>query len=275
MTDSIVTHGESHCFDYRRRGSIICPTPAREHLSSDIAATDLKGSVSSFGGKMNNLMKVALIGSMAFVPITVANAAPFTFGQFDLGSNLVYTDNGAASTLTESSQVQLTCFDPACAGIGTNALLTLSASVSGTADDTTFAPFFTVFDQPLGAGTLTVTLDTPFNGKTNFLTLDFSAGSISGIEGFGIASIQSSGSSTFSSDFLNYSQVGFQLLTDADSGPDLDGNSYLNSFNGSATDGSFFGEAPVSIPEPMTLSIFGAGLAAAAAMRRRKKENKA
>jgi hypothetical protein len=148
--------------------------------------------------------------------------------------------------------------------------------VSGTADDLTLAPFFTLFDQPLGAGTLTVTLDTPFNGKTNFLTLDFSAGSISGFEEFGSASIQSSGSSTFSSDFLNYSEVGFQLLTDADSGPDLDGNSYLNSFNGSATDGSFFGEAaPASIPEPMTLSIFGAGLAAAAAMRRRKKENKA
>jgi hypothetical protein len=206
---------------------------------------------------MRSLLSTALLALV--LPLVLATgtlAAPVTFSQFDLGTDLTFTNSGAASTLSETSQVNLTCLDPACAGVGTAATLTLSAGVSGPAGS--FGPFDV---QPLGAGTLTVTLDTPYLGKTNFLAIGFSGASILGFDGGPDFSITSSGASTFSSDFLNYTDVGFQLTSaDADPALGIDGNGYLESFTSDST-GSFFG-TPSATPVPASLPLFATGLGA-------------
>ena len=167
---------------------------------------------------LESLMK-SLISTTLLVlalPLVLASgvqAAPVTFSQFDLGTDLTYTDSEATSTLSETSQVNLTCLDPGCAGVGSAATLTLSAGVSGPAG--TFAGLDV---QPLSAGTLTITLDTPYQGKTDFLSIGFSGASILGFDGDTNFSITTAGPTTFSSDFFNYTNVGFQL-TSSDANP--------------------------------------------------------
>jgi hypothetical protein len=206
---------------------------------------------------MKSLLSTVLLALV--LPLVLATgtlAAPFTFSQFDLGTGLTYTDSGATSTLSETSQVNLSCLDPGCAGVGTAATLTLSAGVSGPAGSV-----FGFDVQPLGAGTLTVTLDAPYQGETNFLTIGFSAAQIVGSDGGTDFSIANTGTTSFSSDFLNYTAVGFQLISsDANPALTIDGNGYLESFTSDST-GSFFG-TPSATPVPAALPLFATGLGA-------------
>src|ERR1700733_2573763 len=174
--------------------------------------------------------KLVLLGLGLSASVSTAQAGPITFAQFDLGSGLIYTDNGANSTVSETSQINLTCLDPACSGVGSQATLTFSAVSSGQAGSI-FGGAYDV--QSLGAGTITVTLATPYDGKTNFLTIDFTGGSITGFANSPDVVISNSGSSTFSSDFLTGTDAGFQLnLTDASPGLGIDDGGYLQSFAG-------------------------------------------
>jgi hypothetical protein len=220
---------------------------------------------------MKRVFNRALL-SLGLSLVLASGAHATTFSQFDLGTGLTFMNSGAASTLSETSQVNLTCLDPACAGVGTAATLTLSAAVSGPAGS--LGPFDI---QPLGAGTLTVTLNTPYMGASNFLVIGFSGASIAGFDGDSNFSITSSGSTTFSSDFLKYTNVGFQLTaSDADPGLFVDANGYLQSFTSDPT-GSFFGTpSPVPVPLPPSLALFGtgvAGLGLVCLLRRRKERD--
>jgi len=222
---------------------------------------------------MKSLLATALLA--LGLPLVLTNgvfAAPVTFAQFDLGNGLTYTDSGSASTLTETSQVNLSCLDPGCAGVGTAATLTLSSGGSGPAGSL-FGGLIDV--QSLGAGTLTVTLDTPYQGETNFLTIGFSAVQIVGGNGGSDFSIASTGTTSFSSDFLNYTAVGFQLnSSDADPPLTIDGNGYLESFTADTT-GSFYG-TPSATPLPPSLALFVSGLSAIGLLGwRRKRKNAA
>jgi hypothetical protein len=215
---------------------------------------------------MKGLLSTALLA--LGLPLVFANgalAATVTFAQSDLGTGLTYIDSGAGSTVSETSQINLTCLDPGCTGVGTAATLTLSAGVSGLAGSV-----FGDDVQPLGAGTLTVTLDTPYEGETNFLTIGFSGAYIFG-DGTDF-SISNHGTTSFSSDFLNYTAVGFQLTSsDADPPLTIDGNGYLESFTADTT-GAFFG-TPSATPVPPSLPLFASGLSAIGLLgwRRRRK----
>ncbi|HEX4000934.1 MAG TPA: PEP-CTERM sorting domain-containing protein [Pirellulales bacterium] len=144
--------------------------------------------------------------------------------------------------------------------------LFLTATTMTPASSTTFfGPLF--YDQPIDSGTIQILLDTPINGQTNLLTVNFTNATINGFSGTSSFSDQDgldTGTVTYSSAFLNFAgtSTGNNFMTplsaDLSQGP---GN-FLNDFtsNGISTFG--FDNANLTataVPEPSSIVLLCLG----------------
>jgi hypothetical protein len=139
---------------------------------------------------------------------------------------------------------------------------------------------------PAAANMLQVVLDKPVDGKTNFLTVSFSDGFLSGRLGSTLASLKASDADSanpskvsFSSDFIDFSgatehglSLSFSSVVSMDGTGNLQlaDNGFFKSFTSSGT-GTFDFAAPVPEPSGLFLAAFGLlGVLGLAWQRRRR-----
>jgi hypothetical protein len=215
-----------------------------------------------------------------------------TFLQFKQqdpnGQNFIYTDESGQSGLFDvinggnpviadiAAQIR-----PAGLGEFQDAHLTFNASTTSPA---TLLPG-NVLSEPFPdqTNTMTFTLDTPFNGNSDLLTVAF-GGYLTGQQGTRSAGLTASQSAhginfvQFSSNVLDltgWSNFGFALsfssvISDDGNGLEQGSGNFYESFKTVGT-GTFNADTPI-VPEPATLTLLGSGLAVSAAgwLRRRQ-----
>jgi hypothetical protein len=238
-------------------------------------------------GRRYFLTVVVMAGICLAVTGPAARADPITFAQFTEqlnGGNLfTYTNpnpggpsSGPATFTTVAGGapifLQVTNANVFPVGFPTTqtATLVLTTSTHKPAvlnpDNTLQEPF------PDTTNTLTITLTTPFDGKTDFLTATFSAVS-TGLTGSGVGSSTGgfSGSDSaldkvvYTSDFLDFTgskehsfSLSFSSITSAGGGLRQDSaNQFYESFTAAGT-GTF--DTLFAIPEPPSLVLAGFGL---------------
>ena len=213
---------------------------------------------------LKNMMMAAVgVGALAFAhPVSAATI--LTFGQTGGGSPITATNNGAGSTTIAATDVAVTITGIIeGAVVPVDALFTLDASSVGAAQ--------------LVAGQVLQS----FSGNFSIVSTDGTINYLSGIfvdAVFGsgasltMSAAEPPGSLTFTSDVISAANLGldrgmslgFANVTPAAS----ISNGSLGSFHSSVS-GTFSANAN-KVPEPITLSLVGLGLAGVAARRRRK-----
>ena len=200
-----------------------------------------------------------------------------TFASVDtIGQVFTFINSGASSTLSLTSASIPVTFrykvENGYGGINADipAMMTLTSNVTGAAGG---------FIQQMNNISLTITANTPVNGRTNLLSMG-ATGRLNAIEdGSDIASFGGNTRNTytvgFSSDFLNFANTtdrsfnfAFNSLTPQAS---VNGNGYLNTFNSSGLGNFASNPAPQStVPEPSALGLLGlVGAPALLTLRRR------
>jgi hypothetical protein len=183
--------------------------------------------------------------------------------------DFVYTNNGTDADFNTSGSIGVTVTVDA--GIANQAGLPviLPAHLSLSSNTTSTVTGSTTLSEhfPSPTNTLAITLNTPINGKTNFLTVTYSD-LLSGENGSDQVSLKASdanGTDTvhFTSDFIDFSKaiehgmsLTFSSVTSANGGLQVNtGNNFFASFSASGV-GSF--DMTIT-PEPASLTLAGLG----------------
>ncbi len=235
-----------------------------------------------------------VLAAGAMLSAVTANAAPFTFAQFEQKSvaDTIRVTNGTGSTgslqTIGTPLVNFSFLLPGLqeAGLGMqDAIMNVSGNITTPASIMNIPGPKPIF-QLIDSGTISFTRTTPAsmgpgNGTgTNLLTISFTnamlTGTQNGTSGSLLASTPDS-VMTFTSDFMSFDHaiaLDFAIALTSISGGGLNrltaGDS-LRAFTADST-GSFSSDpAPVStVPEPAALGLIGFGLAAVGLRRRRK-----
>ena len=201
---------------------------------------------------------------------SAASGGPVTFAQFLQASPgaepFVYTNNTTSATYNAASFPILLVLNPNFVPHGTNrfqlATFTLTSSTTSPASQSGG-----ILSQNFPTATLDtiqITLSSPINGSTDFLTVTYS-GTLLGKAGgstAGLSASQSGGDTVdFSSGVINLAHtddygfsLGFSAITP---GLELGPGSFLESFTGSGS-GTF--QLAQLVPEPGTLALLGSTL---------------
>jgi hypothetical protein len=244
-------------------------------------------------GTVRNIAVMAAAVALMLGPTRPVQADLITFLQFKQqdpnGQNFIYTNesglSGVFGVIDGGNPVKAdiaTQIRPNGLGEFQDAHLTVSTS---TTSPSTLIPIVNVLSErfPDETNTMTFTLDTPFNGDSDLLTVTFNgylAGQLGGRSAGLVASQSAHGINfvQFSSNVLDltgWSNFGFALsfssvISDDGNGLEQDGGNIYESFTTAGT-GTFNAERPV-IPEPTSFGLLGIGLAlsAAGSLRRRQ-----
>jgi hypothetical protein len=239
---------------------------------------------------------VAALGVLAIGFSQTSSAAPITFAQFheagtasdsNLFSYVDVTPPGIATprgelisspTFTQTAAngtvgipVTFTFLNlpslPADLQGVQNAVLTLTSSTESTVQTLGGGPFL---DQSItgtpSSDVLSITLDTPVDGKSNLLTMDFTGSllgamlsrtpQLSGDTSFGDTVTYTSDFVTFANATQDYSLT-FSSWTTTSSGDGLSVDSTDNIFQSATAAGAGTFDATVVVPEPSTLAVGG------------------
>jgi hypothetical protein len=207
-----------------------------------------------------------------FATFTQTTGSPFAF---------VVADNNQSATFNASTAVTFNF--TAASGLDTSnraANLSLTSQTNAPATAMAIPGDGTFLDQPMNGLGLTSpvvnTLKITDASSRNLVTMTFT-GDIAGIEGSSNASLSGDTANgnvvTFTSDFLSFTPGGSFLIGLPTVNPSLNkGSTFLSNFVTDAL-GSFSGLLNPAVPEPASVTMFGAGMAATAvvAVRRRKR----
>jgi hypothetical protein len=205
-------------------------------------------------------------------PLSAAAAASFATAADMLGATLLITFEGAPlgsfSNLTVASGVTITGTD---ANGSNQTIRDMIDAAFPTLDGYNTTPGGANFVEMIG-GTLTFSFATPiqafgayFSGVQDFFTdtVNFSDGTSRVLD---IPETGTSGS-VGALDFVGFTDAGASI-----SSITINAGSPALGYDAIGVDDVLFGPVTSPVPEPFTLSIFGAGLAGAAALRRRRKK---
>lgn len=235
-----------------------------------------------------------VLATSAMLSAVAANAAPFTFAQFEQknGVDTVRLTNGTGSTGSlQSINNPIVNFSFLLPGLQEAGLGMQDAYMGITGTVTTPATIVNIpgpkpIFQLVDSGTISFTRTTPAslgpgNGfGTNLLTISFTnamvTGTVGGTSGSLLASTPDS-VMTFTSDFMSFDHaiaLDFAIALSSITGPGLNRVSTLESLRAFTADstGTFSSDpAPLStVPEPAALGLMGLGLIGLAWRRRRK-----
>jgi hypothetical protein len=213
-----------------------------------------------------------------------AQADTVTFAQFTQrtvsNQDFTYSNNGTSATLSSMSggiPILLSVtngFAPGLEGVEAAHLFLTSSTTAAAVPP---APGDDLMRQHFagGANLLQIILDTPVNGKNDFLTVSFSDAVLSGRSSSSEASLKGSDTSgrnpaqvSFSSDFLSFSNasaLGFSLAFSSVDSRDGSGalqlaeDGFFKDFTASGT-GTFDISSASAVAEPATLLLAGFGL---------------
>lgn len=213
---------------------------------------------------LKNLMMAAVgVGALAFAQPASA-ATILTFGQTGGGSPITGTNNGAGTTTITASDVAVTITGIIeGAAVPVNALFTLNATSVGNAT--------TVAGQVLQNFSGDFSIKST-NGLINYLSGSFVDAVFGAGASLTMSAAEPPGTLSFTSDVITAANLGLDRgmsLGFANVTPSASiTNDSLSSFHSSVS-GTFSANAN-QVPEPITLSLVGLGLAGVAARRRSK-----
>lgn len=244
---------------------------------------------------IHRALMAAGVGAMVALTGTVAHAQTLTtFAQsFDNGNTpvgpYIFTNAGASSSLgVAGGSVPLSFMYTVANGYGpqydpTNATLSVSGVVSGPATINSGT-----VTQNFSSITFAYTADTAVNGQTNLLTATFTAspnssialqGTLSGgAATFSASDVNGAGVADYTSSFLTFTNAhqtttseqfsvslsGVNNTPSGDAGPTVNGNGYVDSFEGDGTSTFSANQIPQSqtpngVPEPMAAALLAVG----------------
>jgi hypothetical protein len=224
-----------------------------------------------------------LIATLSAAGVTgSAHADTVTFAQFTQRTvsdqDFIYTNNGTGASLNSISggiPISLLItngFAPNLAGVESAHLFLTTSTTAGTISPV--SPNVLTSEHFSGLGnSLQIILDTPVNGKNDFLTVNFSDAVLSGQLTSTEASLKASDSGnaakvSFSSEFINFSNAdehGFSLSFSSVNSTNGSGalqaamDGFFNAFTTSGT-GTFDVSFATPAPEPPSLLLAGVGL---------------
>jgi hypothetical protein len=217
---------------------------------------------------------------------------PVTFAHFEqiqpADQTYAYTnlsDHATFNTITGGSHVFVTFDESLAHGLpGPLQMATLFLSTSTTQPATQSGSMLDErFGNPLN-NLLRIVLDTPYQGMSNFLTLEFT-GNLAGVQGAHSAGLAGSDAASdlvhFSSDFFDFSTstdnslaLSFSSVNTATGGGlALGAGNFFESFttSGSGTFSSNFHTGEEMVPEPSTLVLAALGIIGAVGVAYRRK----
>lgn len=190
------------------------------------------------------------------------------FNQATSANAFVFTNSGTSSSLDAGpTQVVFSFLVPNSYGPVSQTIdgtLTLTSTVSGLA--TTSGP---LVSQGLDNVDVTITANTPVNGKTDLLSFSGAQGSLTGLNGGNTAAEFVFNPSSSMSDFFNFGNIGSTFALTFGKGQSLSvaNNGYLHSFR-SAGNGQFTAVPETAGMTTIALMLIGTGILLFARRRR-------